>query len=53
MEPYAKMYAIVCHAVSRALDTLPENEENASGRRILQDALYEAEELYISQDDIS
>lgn len=51
MELYAKMYAIICHTISEALDALPESVENAPGRHILQTALYEAEELYISQYD--
>ena len=48
---YAKMYAILCGAASKALDALPETPENAEGRRLLQAALYQAEELYISAED--
>lgn len=48
---YPKMYAIVCAAASEALDKLPEIEANAQGRHILQNALFEAEELYIQCDE--
>ena len=48
MLDYAKMYAILWAAASEALDMLPETPENAQGRRVLQTALYQAEELYIS-----
>ena len=45
---YRKMYYILCHAVSEALDLLPETVDNACGRAILQKALLEAEEVYLS-----
>ena len=48
MPDYEKMYAILCGAASDALDTLPETEENGPGRVILQTALDQAEELYIT-----
>ncbi len=48
---YAKMYAILCAAASEALDALPETAENAEGRRLLQAALYRAEELYVAAED--
>ena len=47
---YKKMYHIVCSAVSKALDLLPKTYENTVGRQLLQEALYEAEELYVSFD---
>ena len=47
MPDYQMMYHILCAAASRALDELPEAEDTFSGRKVLQDALYEAEELYI------
>ena len=45
MPDYQKMYYILCAAVDKALDLLPEEETEA--RRILQQALAEAEEKYI------
>ncbi len=42
MADYRKMYGILCRAISAALDAPPEK-----GKRLLQDALYEAEEVYI------
>lgn len=47
MVNYRKMYHILCTAASEALDTLPRTEANAAGRKLLQRALYTAEELYI------
>ncbi len=51
MADYAKMYAILCAAASEALDMLPETAENAEGRRLLQSALYQAEEMYVAAED--
>ena len=51
MPDYKKMYALVCGAASDALDLLPETEENQPGREVLQAALLQAEELYISAED--
>ena len=51
MPDYKKMYAILCAAASEALDALPATEENTAGRALLQQALYEAEELYVSGED--
>ena len=48
MADYKRMYAILCSAASAALDALPDTPENGEGRTLLQDALLEAEELYIS-----
>ena len=45
MADYQKMYYILCRAMDRALDALPAEAEDA--RRIIQHALYEAEEKYI------
>ncbi len=42
------MYGILCRAASAALDLLPEGKENAAVRRLLQEALWEAEEVYLS-----
>ena len=47
MEAYKKMYAILCQAASAALDVLPDTPETAQARELLQNALYEAEELFI------
>ena len=45
---YRKMYGILCRASSTALDLLPDTPENAAGRSLLQKALLEAEEVYLS-----
>ena len=47
---YRKMYGILCRAASDALDLLPETPENEVGRRLLQQALWEAEDVYLSQE---
>ena len=51
MVDYKKMYHISCAAASDALDRLPDNMENMMGRKLLQDALLEAEEVYVSGED--
>ena len=51
MVDYRKMYGILCRAASAALDLLPETAENAAGRTRLQEALLEAEEIYLSAED--
>lgn len=43
---YQKMYAILCGAISDALDQLPEHECTVVGRAILKEALVKTEELY-------
>lgn len=48
MADYQKMYYILCHAASDALDKLPETKDTQKARQILQRALLEAEEVYIS-----
>ena len=48
MADYQKMYYILCDAASRALDALPKTAENEPVRTLLQKALDETEELYIS-----
>ena len=45
---YQKMYAILCGAASHALDALPDAPECAPARRILTEALEQAEELYLT-----
>ena len=45
MADYQKMYYILCRAVDKALDVLPDDEGEV--RQILQQALDEAEEKYI------
>lgn len=47
MFPYQKMYAILCCACSDALDLLPDSAETEAVRRMLTEALEEAEELYL------
>lgn len=51
MADYKKMYHILCAAASDALDRLPDNMENIMGRKILQDALLEAEEIYLDTEE--
>lgn len=51
MADHRQMYAILCKAASDALDLLPETEENRAARALLQDALLEAEEIYLSAED--
>ena len=46
MADYRRMYYILCDAASRAIDAPPE-----AVRQILQQALEEAEELYIDTAD--
>ena len=49
---YRKMYGILCRASSMALDLLPDTPENAVGRSLLQKALLEAEEVYLSDGEV-
>ena len=42
MADYQRMYYLLCSAASKAIDAPPEE-----AKRILQNALYEAEEIYI------
>lgn len=51
MIDYKKMYCILCHAASQALDCLPNTEKNEKGRALLQDALLKAEELFIAGEE--
>lgn len=44
---YAKMYNILCAAASEALDRMPRTPENEAAAQILQEALDEAEEVYL------
>ena len=49
MADYEKMYHILCAASSEAIDAL-DGGDLAGCRRLLQDALEEAEEVYIEGD---
>lgn len=51
MPDYKTMYHILCAAASEALDKLPDEPANATGRDILQNALNEAEDIYIRTSD--
>ena len=51
MPDYQKAYYILCAAASGALEALPDTIENAVGRKLLQDGLYAAEDLYIDTSD--
>ena len=44
-----KVYAILCGAVSDALDCLPVLPETARARQILEQAAAQTEELYIQE----
>ena len=51
MQPdYQTMYAILCGAASDALDALPVSPETRRGRFLLENALEQAEELYLRQE---
>ena len=47
MLDYAKLYAIMCGAVSDALNVMPRTLENYSARRALERAIESAEEYDI------
>lgn len=47
MLDYAKLYAIMCGAVSDALNVMPRTLENFGARRTLECAIERAEEYYI------
>ena len=51
MADYQKMYYILCASASKALDVLPDTPDTQSARLLLQEALDEAEELYIDTAD--
>ncbi len=51
MPNHAKMYAILCSAISDALDLLPPLAENASARWKLEKALRTTEEMYIEESE--
>ena len=51
MPDYKTMYHVLCAAASKALDELPDEPANAAGRDILQNALNEAEDVYIDTAD--
>ena len=51
MVDYQKMYYILCRAASDAIDRLPETKANQEGRQLLQAALLEAEEIYVSDSE--
>lgn len=52
MQRIWKMYAIMCAAASEALDVLPNTIENIQGKRVLQEALEKAENLYIQECEV-
>ena len=51
MADYQKMYYILCDNISKALDLLPPTPVNRPAQKLLQDALMQAEELYIETAD--
>lgn len=51
MADYQKMYYVLCAAASKALDELPDILVNIKGRKTLQDALIEAENAYILEEN--
>ena len=44
---HKKMYAILCGGISNALDSLPLTPETEDTRQILENALEDAEEIYL------
>lgn len=50
-EMHKKMYAILCYAASEALDALESPENTGKAKEILQNALWQAEELYITAEE--
>ena len=51
LDRYKKMYAYLCSAASQSIDLLENPDNIPLVKTILQQALWEAEELYISDDD--
>ena len=49
LELYKKMYACLCVAASECIDLLGSPDQIHRVKSVLQQALWEAEELYISQ----
>lgn len=47
MPDYKKMYAVLCKAIDDAIDPLEQNPSANQIAKSLQDALLEAEEIYI------
>lgn len=52
-ELYRKMYVKLCAGISEALDLLEKPENSLYAKVLLQKALWDAEELYISWGDNS
>ena len=52
MELYKRMYAILCEETSKALDVLPFLPENIYARCLLEKALAEAEELFLTESEV-
>ena len=50
-EMHKKMYAILCYAASEALDALESPENTGKAKEILQNALWQAEELYTTAEE--
>ena len=47
-KPYQKMYAVLCGAVSDAIDALEDPRNGLYARCLLEKAILQAEELYLS-----
>ena len=47
MPDYKKMYAVLCKAIDDAIEPLERIPAARQTSKLLQDALYEAEEIYI------
>ena len=45
--PYDKKYYLLCDAASKPIDLLPQTPDTKDVRELLQNALYQAEELYV------
>ncbi len=51
LERYKKMYACLCAAASRSIDLLDRPDNIPYVKTVLQQALWEAEEMYVSDEE--
>ena len=53
MVDYKKMYHVMCAAASKAVDLMPDIPANNMARMALLEALNEAEDIYIDNEETS
>ena len=53
MADYRKMYYAVCAAASKAVDLIPDIPANHMARMVLLEALSEAEDIYLDDEETS